>query len=323
MTNYVARRLFQTLLTLLALSFITYVLMGWMPGDPLDIACAANPKCTMENLDQMKQNLGLDRPIHERYATWAWNFARGELGYSRIYRRPVAEILLPRLWNSIVLGTFVMVFSLLVAIPIGVYSSLHPNTKLDYGVNLAAFSGISAPSFWLGLMFIILFSVKLRWLPAGGTETIGIADEGSIPMLLDRLKYLVLPVASLSCMTIASWVRYTRASMLETLRFDFIRTARAKGLSPSRVIVRHALRNALLPIVTVVAMSAPMIVSGAIITETVFAYQGIGKLMYDSIMGNDFNVAMCSFVISCFMVLIMNLAADLAYAYLDPRITYK
>jgi peptide/nickel transport system permease protein len=299
------------------------MLMGLMPGDPLDIARAANPECTAENLDQMKRNLGLDRPVYQRYAQWAWNFVQGELGYSRTYHRPVTEILLPRLWNSVVLGIFVMVFSLLVAIPIGVYSSLHPNTKLDYGINLAAFSGISAPSFWLGLMFIILFSVKLRWLPAGGTETIGAAADGTLSMILDRAKYLVLPVASLSCMTIASWVRYTRASMLETLRFDFIRTARAKGLPPHRVVIHHALRNALLPIVTVVAMSVPMIVSGAIITETVFAYQGIGKLMYDSIMGNDFNVAMCSFVISSFMVLIMNLVADLAYAYLDPRITYE
>ena len=323
MTSYIVRRLFQTIVVLILLSFITYVLMGWMPGDPLDIACAANPHCTTENLEQMKANLGLDRPVYQRYADWAWNFVQGELGYSRTYRRPVTEILLPRLWNTVVLGFLVIVVSLIIAIPIGIYSSLHPNTKLDYGVNLAAFSGISAPSFWLGLMLMIVFSVKLRWLPAGGTETIGIAAEGVIPVLLDRAKYLVLPVASLSALTIASWVRYTRASMLEALRFDFIRTARAKGLPERQVIVRHAFRNALLPIVTVVAMSVPMIVSGAVITETVFAYQGIGKLMYDSIIGNDFNVAMCSFVISCFMVLVMNLVADIAYAYLDPRISYQ
>ncbi len=165
--------------------------------------------------------------------------------------------------------------------------------------------------------------MKLQWLPAGGTETIGIGDQSLLATLLDRAKYLVLPVASLSCLTIASWVRYTRASMLETLRFDYIRTARAKGLPRRRIVLRHALRNALLPVVTVVALSVPIIVSGAIITETVFAYQGVGKLMYDSIMGNDFNVAMCSFVISCFMVLFMNLVADIAYAYLDPRIRYR
>jgi peptide/nickel transport system permease protein len=323
MTAYILRRLIQTVVVLIVLSFVTYGLMGLMPGDPLDVACAANPNCTPENLDQMKRDLGLDRPIYERYAKWAWSFAQGDLGYSRTYRLPVTEILMPRLWNTAVLGLLVILVSLTIAIPIGVYSSLHPNTKLDYSVNLAAFSGISAPSFWLGLMFIIVFSVKLRWLPAGGTETIGLEDQGMLAALLDRAKYLVLPVASLSCLTIASWVRYTRASMMETLRFDFIRTARAMGLPRRQIIVRHALRNALLPIVTVVALSVPMIVSGAVITETVFAYQGVGKLMYDSIMGNDFNVAMCSFVISCFMVLFMNLFADIAYAYLDPRIRYQ
>ncbi len=323
MTAYIVRRLIQTVVVLIVLSFVTYGLMGLMPGDPLDVACAADPKCTLENLDQMKRDLGLDQPIYQRYAKWAWSFAHGELGYSRTYRLPVTEILMPRLLNTVVLGLLVILVSLVVAIPIGVYSSLHPNTKLDYGVNLAAFSGISAPSFWLGLMFIIVFSVKLRWLPAGGTETIGMGDPGMMATILDRAKYLVLPVASLSCLTIASWVRYTRASMMETLRFDYIRTARAKGLPRRQIIVRHALRDALLPVVTVVALSVPVVVSGAIITETVFAYQGVGKLMYDSIMGNDFNVAMCSFVISCFMVLFMNLFADIAYAYLDPRIRYQ
>jgi peptide/nickel transport system permease protein len=322
-TTYIVRRLLQAVATLLALSFVAYALMGLMPGDPLDIACSANPSCTTENLEQMKRNLGLDRPIYERYAKWAWGFAQGDLGYSRIYHLPVTEILLPRLWNTLVLGILVTLVSLTIAIPIGVFTSLRPNTKVDYGVNLLAFAGISAPSFWLGLMLIIAFAVKLPLFPAGGTETIGAPDAGWLATLLDRARYLVLPVTSLSCLTIASWVRYTRASMLDTLRFDYIRTARAKGLSRGRVIVRHALRNALLPVVTVVALSVPIVVSGAVITESVFAYQGVGKLMLDSLLGNDFNVAMCSFVISCCMVLLMSLVADVAYAYLDPRISYR
>ena len=184
--------------------------------------------------------------------------------------------------------------------------------------------GFQLRRFWLGLMFIIIFSVWLNWLPAGGIETIGVeGSQGIFAVVLDRIKYLLLPVASLSCLTIAGWVRYTRASMLETMRLDFIRTARAKGLSFRDVVVNHGLRNALLPVVTVVALEFPRLASGALITETVFSYQGVGKLMYDSIMGNDFNVAMCSFIITCLTVLVMNVVADVLYAYLDPRISLK
>lgn len=298
--------------------------MGLMPGDPLDIACAANPKCTPENLDQMKKNLGLDRPIYERYVKWVGHFVKGDLGYSRTYRQPVTKILIPRLFNTMILGACVMLLSFIIAIPIGVFSSLKQNSKFDYGINLLVFAGISAPSFWLGLIFIIIFSVKLGWLPAGGVETIGGDAELTFwAMILDRAKYLVLPVAALSCLTVAGWVRYTRASMLETMRLDFIRTARAKGLPWRDVVVRHGLRNALLPVVTVVALSFPRLVSGALITETVFSYQGVGKLMYDSIVGNDFNVAMCSFILTCIMVLVMNLVADVLYGYLDPRISLE
>lgn len=322
MTTYIIRRLIQTVVVLLALSFVTYALMGLMPGDPLDIACASNPHCTPENLVQMKKNLGLDRPIYERYFKWITAFLQGDLGYSRIYQKPVQEILGPRLLNTMILWGCALFISLLIAIPLGVFSGIRSGTILDYVVNFVSFMGISTPSFWLGLMLMIVFSVKLGWLPAGGVETIG-ADKNFIGTILDRAKYLVLPVASLSAQTIAEWVRYTRSSMMDTMRHDFIRTARAKGLSGKRVIVMHGLRNALVPVVTVIAMSFSFMFSGALITETVFSYQGAGKLIYDSIIGNDFNVAMCAFIISCVAVLLMNLVADICYAYLDPRISYS
>lgn len=322
MTTYIFRRLFQAVVVLVLLSFITYGLMGLMPGDPLDIACAANPHCTPENLQQMKKNLGLDRPIVVRYAEWVGQIVRGDLGYSRTYRLPVAEILLPRLGNTIILGFLSLVVSLVVSIPLGIFTSLRAHTRTDYLVNLFAFFGISAPSFWLGLMLIIVFSVWLGWFPASGVETIG-GMSGILSTIGDRIHYLVLPVTTLSLLEIASWVRYTRSSMMETMRMDFIRTARAKGLPEREVVMRHGVRNAILPVVTVVALSVPIMFSGALITETVFAYQGVGKLMYDSIMGNDFNVAMCSFIISCVVVLITSLMADVAHAYLDPRIQLK
>lgn len=304
------------------MSFVTYTLMGLMPGDPLDIACAANPHCTPENLAQMKHNLGLDRPVYERFVKWALAFVQGDMGYSRIYRQPVTDILVPRLYNTMILWGVALVVSFVIAIPLGIFSSLKAGTRTDYTINFLAFMGISMPSFWLGLVLIIIFCVKLGLLPAGGVETIG-ANYGGLDLFLDRAKYLILPVVALSAQTIAQWVRYTRSSMMETMRMDFIRTARAKGLRWHQVVLTHGLRNALIPVVTVIAVSFSFMFSGAVITETVFSYQGAGKLIYDSIIGNDFNVAMCTFVISCVAVLVMNLVADLCYAYLDPRISYK
>lgn len=324
MTTYIIRRLIQTLLVLFILSFVAYALMGLMPGDPLDIACQANPHCTPENLAQMKQNLGLDQPITHRYWQWFTDFISGDLGYSRTYRLPVGDILVPRLMNTLWLSLASLGLSILIAIPLGVFTSLKQNTKFDYILNMFAFAGISAPSFWLGLMLIIVFAVKLGWLPAGGTETVGLDVQLSTwEMVLDRAKYLVLPVVTLSLLTIASWVRYTRAKMLETMRADYVRTARAKGLGEGRVIYMHGLRNALIPVVTVIALGFSGVFSGAVITETVFAYQGSGKLIFDSIYANDYNMAMCSFIITCVMVLLMNLVADILYAYLDPRISYS
>lgn len=324
MTSFIIRRLIQTFIVLIILSFVSYALMGLMPGDPLDIACQANPHCTPDNLEQMKKNLGLDQPITVRYWKWASSFATGDLGYSRTYRLPVGEILVPRLLNTMYLSLASLILSLIIAIPLGVFTSLRQNTKFDYGLNLLAFAGISAPSFWLALMLIIIFAVKLGWLPAGGTETVGLDSAMTFTeTVLDRIRYLILPVITLSLLTIATWVRFTRAKMLETMRSDYVRTARAKGLGEQRVIYMHGLRNALIPVVTVVALGFSGIFSGAVITETVFAYQGAGKLIFDSIYANDYNMAMCSFIITCLSVLVMNLAADILYAYLDPRISYS
>jgi peptide/nickel transport system permease protein len=324
MTAYIIRRLIQTVIVVFLLSFVSYALMGMMPGDPLDIACQANPNCTPENLAAMKKNLGLDQPITVRYVRWLNDIAHGDLGYSRTYRLPVQDILGPRLKNTLVLSCASLLLSLIIAIPLGVFTSLRPNSKFDYSLNMLAFAGISIPVFWLGLMLIIIFSVKLGWLPAGGTETIGMdASASLVEVAFDRIKYLILPVTTLSCLTIAGWVRYTRSKMIETMRNDYIRTARAKGLPERRVIMMHGLRNALIPVVTVVALGLSGIFSGAVITETVFAYQGSGKLIFDSIFANDYNVAMCSFIITSFVTVLMNLIADIGYAYLDPRISYS
>lgn len=323
MTTFITRRILQTLAVIVILSYVCYYLMSLMPGDPVDMMVASNPKITAEDVQRLKALYGLDQPVYKRFGNWVGSISQGDLGYSRTYRVPVQELMGPRLWNTFILSLASLTLSLLIAIPLGVISALKPGSRTDYVVNLFSFAGISIPSFWLAIVLIIIFAVKIPILPAGGTQTIGGEPLGFWADLADRSIYLVLPVLSLSIQQIGRFSRFTRSAMLEAMRNDFIRTARAKGLSRSRVIWKHAFRNALIPLITILALSFSGLFSGAILTETVFAYQGVGKLVYDSIIQNDYNVAMISFVISVSMVLLMNLVADIAYGFADPRISYQ
>ncbi|HEY8272317.1 MAG TPA: ABC transporter permease [Pseudobdellovibrionaceae bacterium] len=322
MTTYILRRLIQTCLVIAILSYVCFYLMTLMPGDPVDLMASSNPKITAEDVIRLKQLYGLDQPSYVRYGHWISEIAQGDLGYSRTYRVPVTDLLGPRLLNTFILSMVALGFSLMIAIPVGIISALRPGSKMDYIFNFFSFAGISIPSFWLGIVCIIVFAVWIPLFKAGGTQTIGGPEFGFWGAILDRSKYLVLPVLSLSLQQIGRFSRFTRSSMLEALRNDFIRTAKAKGLPRQVIIWKHAFRNALIPLITILALSMSSIFSGAIITETVFAYQGVGKLTYDSIIGNDFNVAMVSFIISVAMVLLMNLVADLLYGVADPRISY-
>lgn len=323
MINYILRRLAQTFAVILVLSFVCFYLMSLMPGDPIDIMVSSNPKITAEDVARLKALYGLDQPIHIRYANWVGNILAGDLGYSRTYRVPVEEIMGPRLINTFWLSFAALTLSLLVALPLGIYTALKPNSKFDYIVNFFSFAGISIPSFWLALVLIIVFAVKFPILPAGGTMTITDESLGFFATLMDRAQYLILPVLSLSIQQIGRFSRFTRSTMIEVMRNDFIRTAKAKGLNRQVVIWKHGFRNALIPLITILALSFSSLFSGAILTETVFAYQGVGKLVYDSIVGNDYNVAMISFVISVSMVLLANFIADILYGVADPRISYK
>mgnify|MGYP006425388463 CR=1 FL=1 len=293
-----------------------------MPGDPVDLMMSANPKITTDDVARLKALYGLDQPIYMRYYNWMAQVVQGDLGYSRTYKVPVTEIIGPRLLNTFFLLTGALLLAIIVAIPLGVVAAVKSGSKLDYYINLMAFAGISIPSFWLALILIIVFSLNLGWFPAGGTETIGVNLTG-FEYFLDRLKYMMLPILSLTIIQMGIFARYARSAMLETLKADYVRTARSKGISRIPVIMKHAFRNALIPIVTVIAINFSFIFSGAIITETIFSYQGVGKLVYDAILANDFNVAMVSFMISVGMVLFMSLVADLLYGFLDPRISYN
>jgi peptide/nickel transport system permease protein len=298
--------------------------MTLMPGDPIDMMISSNPKITSEDITRLRSLYGLDQPAYVRYYHWISQIVSGDLGYSRTYRVPVAELLGPRLLNTFFLSFSSLILALLISLPLGMWSALRAGSRVDYIINLFSFAGISVPSFWLGIVLIIIFAVKLPLLPAGGTFTIGIENGGSWgDILSDRIKYLILPIASLCFLQIGRFVRFTRSAMLEALHNDYIRTAKAKGLSYQQIIWKHAFRNALIPLITIIALSFSSLFSGALITETVFAYQGVGKLVYESIIGNDFNVAMISFMISVSMVLIFSLVADIFYGIADPRISYK
>jgi len=322
MTNFILRRFIQTLVVIVILSYVSYFLMTLMPGDPVELLIQSNPKITPEDVARLKQLYGLDQPTYVRYWNWVSTILQGDLGYSRTYRIPVSELIGEKLVNTFILSMSSLTFSLLIAIPLGVLAALKAGTKWDYIVNFFSFSGISMPVFWLALMLIILFAVKLNWLPASGTFTIG-QDLQGFDYALDRIKYLILPALTLSYLTIGSFMRYTRSSMLEAMRNDYIRTAKAKGLDYQTIIWKHGFRNALIPLITVVTLSFSGVFSGALVTETIFSYQGVGKLTYDSIISNDFNVAMISFIISVTSLLVMNFVADMLYGVADPRISYK
>ncbi len=322
MLTYITRRLIQTLVVIAILSYVCFYIMTLMPGDPVEMMIASNPRITSADVARLRELYGLDQPSYVRYMNWVETVSKGDLGYSRTYKVPVTEIMGPRLWNTFVLSFWALLISIVISVPLGVYTALKPGGKLDYSLNLLSFAGISIPSFWLGILLIIIFAVTLGWFPASGTETIGFQPANFWEAMKDRAWYLFLPTISLSIQQIGRFVRFARSSMLEAMRNDYIRTAKAKGLTRNIIVWQHAFRNALIPLITVLALSLSTLFSGAILTETVFSYQGVGKLVYDSIMSNDFNVAMVSFIISVSMVLIMNLVADILYGFADPRIAY-
>ena len=317
MIRYLAGRLAQSALVLALMSFVIYALMGLMPGDPIDLMISSDPNITSDDAARLRALYGLDRPIVERYLNWLRAALAGELGYSRLHTRPVLQVLLPALGNTALLLGSAFVLSLLIGLPAGIAAARRPYSNTDYAINLVAFAGISVPPFWLALLLIIVFAVILGVLPAGGMGTVEAAG------VWERASFVVLPVASLTLASVGGHTRYMRAAMIETLRQDHIRTARAKGLGESRILVVHALRNALIPVITIVALDFGYLFSGALITETIFAYPGMGKLIFDSIMGNDFNLALVALLFATVLTLAGNLMADIAYVCLDPRVSFR
>lgn len=317
MAQFLLRRMAQAALLLLIMSFVIYNLIGLMPGDPIDLLISGNPGATPESIAHLRAIYGLDQPLILRYWRWLAAALTGDLGFSRVHSQPVLEVLLPALWQTCKLLLTSFVLSVIISTALGVIAALRPNGWLDNAIGLFAFAGISVPVFWLALMMILVFAVQLHWLPASGIADVG---NGSI---WDHTRHLIMPVIVLSLANTGGFTRYVRASMIEIMRMDLVRTARAKGAGPWRVIAVHAFRNALVPVVTVWALSFGALFGGALVTETMFAQPGMGKMIYDAIMGNDFNLALSGLLFATLVTLLSNLAADLAYAWLDPRISLK
>ncbi len=311
MVRFLLQRLTGVGLVLVVMSILVYGLIGLMPGDPIDLMISADPNLTAADAERLRAVYGLDRPLHERYLAWLGGALQGDFGYSRLFGRPVLETLLPRLANTLMLMGLAFALALLIALPLGVLAARRPQSLTDGTVNLFAFAGISLPPFWLAILLILLFAVTLGWLPAGGM------GDGT---LAGTLSHLVLPALALTLASVGGYVRYLRASLMEALRQDYVRTARAKGLSDTRVVYGHALRNAMIPVVTVIALDFGTLFGGALITETMFGWLGMGKTIYDAIMGNDYNLALVGLLLATGTVLLANLLADLCYAWLDPRI---
>jgi peptide/nickel transport system permease protein len=312
--RFTAIRLAEIVAMLVLMSFVIYALIGLMPGDPIDLMLGADPHLTSTDVARLKMLYGVDRPLIERYVAWAQAVLHGDLGYSRLFSAPVATTLLPRLGNSLILlgSSFVIAFA--ASLGLGIAAARRPRGRFDAMVNLGCFAGVSIPTFWLALILILVFAETLGWLPASG---MGSGDAA------DRLRHLILPVATLTIASIGGYTRYVRAAMGDALVQDHIRTARAKGASEARVVWRHALRGAMVPIATILALSFGSLVSGALVTEEMFAYPGMGKLIFDAVMGNDYNLALAALLLATAVTMLANLAADLAYAWLDPRVSYR
>lgn len=330
MTAYVFRRLLQAVPLVLGILTLVFVLMQLAPGDPT--AMYISPNISPEVLEQMRKNWGLDQPIPIQYVRWMKSFVTGDFGYSLTQHRPVAAILRDRIPNTLVLSGTALILIFSIGIAIGIVQAVRQYSALDNSLTFAALFLYSMPSFWLALMLILVFSLKVHyigwwpdWLtfPATGITNIDYDALGFWGRLGDRLRHLVLPSIALGVSSAAAVARYMRGSMLEVIRQDYIRTARAKGLPERTVILKHALKNALLPIITLLGLYLPFLLSGAVLVEYVFAWPGMGKTIFDAIQQRDYPLVMATSFLFAIMVVIGNLIADVLYAVIDPRIRYE
>jgi peptide/nickel transport system permease protein len=321
MTGFIVRRILQMIPLLLGVTFLTFAIVSFVPGSPVS-SLQLNPRARPEDLERIRQNLGLDQPWYERYIGWLADLLRGDLGLSLTNFTPVSDRILAVLPNTLLLTGTALFLALLISVPLGVASAVRHNSPFDHVTTLIVTGFAAIPSFWLGLLLIILFAVKFdEWglpsLPAQGMQ-----DMRGNTGIIDRFQHLILPASALAIVQIAGWTRYIRSSMLETIGQDYVRTARAKGLEEQSVIYRHAFRNALLPLVTLVGLALPEVFGGAYLIEQIFAWNGLGRLAFNATQSNDYTMIMGATLLFAVLTMLGNLLADVLYAVADPRIRY-
>jgi peptide/nickel transport system permease protein len=315
-TTYIVRRILQMVPVIVLVSAIAFSLLFVLPGDPALAILGEEQAKNQQLYQQLRSQLGLDRPLPVQYVDWASRVVRGDLGTSTRTQLPVARLLVQRIGPTVQLSAMAMLLGVLIAIPVGIISAVKPNSRSDVIGTVLAMIGASIPPFWLGLLLILLFALWLRWLP----------PSGYVPPTRDlgaNMALMVMPTITLAGGIAAIVMRQTRSAMLEVLRQDYVTTARAKGLIERMVLTKHALRNALIPIVTVIGLEFGHLMGGAVITETIFSVPGVGRLAADSIFERDFPVLQAVVLLLAFAVLLANLLTDVAYAWLDPRIRYR
>jgi peptide/nickel transport system permease protein len=339
LTQYIIRRLLQAIPLLLVISFVVFWMIDLTPGGPM-AGFEENPNLTAADMARLEEQFGLNKPFHERYLQWLGKILSGDWGYSQTTRRPVLVEIGDRLPNTLQLMLISFIFTLIIALPLGTISALKQYSLFDHVATFFAFVGQAIPIFWFGLILIIVFNVWLKnpvspsagfslshfvnckdcapLMPGGGMVPYGVDD----PTIWQRIKHLILPVTMLGLFSAGGYTRYMRGQMLEVIHLDYIRTARSKGLAERKVILAHAFKNALAPVVTIMALDLPALFGGALFTETIFSWPGMGRLFFRSAQRVDYPLLMGIVMINAGLIVFFNLLADIAYSFLDPRVRY-
>ncbi|HUP21162.1 MAG TPA: ABC transporter permease [Gemmatimonadota bacterium] len=319
MIGYLFKRLLQAIPILLGASTIIFFLMHAAPGDPTSIYLA-NPNIDPAVVEQMRRNLGLDQPVHVQYVKWLGSFMTGDFGYSFSQHRAISEILKDAIPNTLLLSGVALVMIFAIGVVVGTLQAVRQYSWMDNLATVVSFFFYSMPSFWFGLMLILLFAYKLQWLPASQMTSVDFEFMAGLDRLQDRALHLLMPALALGLGGAAAVARYMRSGMLEQIRQDYVRTARAKGLSEGVVVFKHAMRNALIPVVTLLGLYIPFLMSGAVLIETIFAWPGMGRTIVSAIFQRDYPVVLASAFVISVMVIAGNLIADLLYSVVDPRV---
>jgi peptide/nickel transport system permease protein len=320
MLAYLSKRLLMMVPLLVGITLITFIVIHLAPGSPVDIGAEMNPKASAQARENLRKLYGLDKPLYVQYYEWLKRFALLDFGESYADGRPVLDKIVERFPVTITINMLQMLGAFLIAMPIGIISAVKRNSLFDKSSTVIVFLGFSIPSFWLGLLLMILFGVDLGWLPISGIQSLDVSHMGPVDRLWDWFRHIVLIVFIGAFGGLAGVSRYMRSSMLEVVRQDYVRTARAKGLSEKVVIYKHALRNAIMPVVTILGLSVPTLIGGSVILEYLFAIPGMGQLFWQAVTARDYPLVMGNLVMGAGLTLIGNMLADISYAAVDPRV---